>query len=48
MEGVMDRLAEMVGIDGWEIRRRNVVTPGAIWGPGQIMDDGCKGALDLS
>jgi aldehyde oxidoreductase len=45
MEGVMDRLAEMVGIDGWEIRRRNVVTPGAIWGPGQIMDDGCKGAL---
>ena len=45
MEGVMDRLAEKVGIDGWEIRRRNVVTPGAIWGPGQIMDDGCKGAL---
>lgn len=45
MEGVMDRLAEMVGITGWEIRRRNVVTPGAIWGPGQIMDDGCKGAL---
>jgi aldehyde oxidoreductase len=45
MEGVMDRLAEMVGISGWEIRRRNVLTPGAIWGPGQIMDDGCKGAL---
>ena len=44
-EGVMDRLAEMVGISGWEIRRRNVVTPGAIWGPGQIMDDGSKGAL---
>ena len=45
MEGVMDRLADKVGIDGWEIRRRNVVTPGAIWGPGQIMDEGCKGAL---
>jgi len=45
MEGVMDRLAEMVGISGWEMRRRNVVTPGAIWGAGQIMDDGCKGAL---
>jgi aldehyde oxidoreductase len=44
MEGVMDRLAEMVGISGWEIRNRNVVTPGAVWGPGQIMDDGCLGA----
>ena len=44
MEGVMDRLAEKVGISGWEIRSRNVVTPGSVWGPGQIMDDGCLGA----
>ena len=44
MEGVMDRLAEAVGIDGWEMRSRNVITPGAVWGPGQIMDDGCLGA----
>jgi aldehyde oxidoreductase len=44
MEGMMDRLAERVGISGWEIRNRNVVTPGAVWGPGQIMDDGCLGA----
>ena len=44
MEGVMDRLAEQVGISGWEIRSRNVVTPGTVWGPGQIMDDGCLGA----
>jgi xanthine dehydrogenase molybdenum-binding subunit len=44
MEGVMDRLAEQVGITGWEMRSRNVVTPGAEWGPGQIMDDGCLGA----
>ena len=44
MEGVMDRLAEVVGITGWEIRDRNVVTPGAVWGPGQVMDDGCLGA----
>ena len=44
MEGVMDRLADAVGISGWEMRRRNVVTPGAVWGPGQIMDDGCLGA----
>jgi xanthine dehydrogenase molybdenum-binding subunit len=44
MEGVMDRLAEAVGISGWEIRARNVIIPGAQWGPGQIMDDGCLGA----
>ena len=44
MEGVLDRLAEAVGISGWEIRARNVVDPGAVWGPGQIMDDGCLGA----
>ena len=44
MEGVLDRLAEQVGIDGFEMRRRNVVHPGDVWGPGQIMDDGCRGA----
>ena len=44
MEGVLDRLAEKVGIDGWAIRRVNVIMPGMVWGPGQIMDDGCLGA----
>jgi aldehyde oxidoreductase len=44
MEGVMDRLAERVGISGWEMRNRNVISPGSVWGPGQIMDDGCLGA----
>ncbi len=44
MEGAMDRLAEAVGISGWEIRKRNVIKPGQVWGPGQIMDDGCVGA----
>lgn len=44
MEGVLDRLAEQVGITGWEIRKRNVIRPGEVWGPGQIMDDGCAGA----
>jgi xanthine dehydrogenase molybdenum-binding subunit len=43
MEGVMDRLAEAVGIDGFEMRWRNMITPGAVWGPGQVMDDGCDG-----
>ena len=40
----MDRLAEMAGISGWEIRNRNVITSGSTWGPGQIMDDGALGA----
>lgn len=44
MEGVMDRLAEQVGISGWEMRERNVIGPGVVWGPGQVMDDGCRGA----
>jgi xanthine dehydrogenase molybdenum-binding subunit len=41
---VLDRLADAVGISGWEIRKRNVIRPGVVWGPGQIMDDGCGGA----
>ncbi len=44
MEGVLDRLAEQVGISGWEIRSRNVVEPGGVWGPGQVMDEGSLGA----
>ena len=44
MEGVLDRLAALVGISGWEIRKRNVIHPGMLWGPGQVMDDGCGGA----
>ena len=44
MEGVMDRLAEAVCLDGWDIRNRNVVSPGVVWGPGQILDDGAAGA----
>ena len=44
MEGVMDRLAERAGISGWEMRKRNVIRPGDVWGPGQIMDDGARGA----
>jgi aldehyde oxidoreductase len=43
-EGVLDRLAEQVGISGWEIRKRNVIRSGDEWGPGQTMDDGANGA----
>ena len=46
MEGIIDRLAEAVGITGWEMRSRNVIEPGVVWGPGQIMDDGCRGARE--
>ena len=45
-EGLLDRLAAAVGIDGWEMRSRNVIMPGELWGPGQVMDDGCLGARD--
>jgi xanthine dehydrogenase molybdenum-binding subunit len=45
-EGVIDRLAELAGLDAWEMRRRNAIRPGAVWGPGQIMDDGCLGVAD--
>ncbi len=44
MEGVLDRLAERVGISALEIRQRNVIRPGDVWGPGQLMDDGAAGA----
>lgn len=47
MEGALERLAEQIGITGWEIRSRNVVEPGKVWGPGQIMDDGCLGAREV-
>ena len=40
----MDRLAEQAGISGWEMRKRNVIRPGDVWGPGQIMDAGAGGA----
>lgn len=43
-EGLLDRLAEQVGISGWEMRSRNLVGPGDVWGPGQIMDEGSLGA----
>ena len=46
MEGIVDRLAVLSGLSAWEIRRRNVIRPGDLWGPGQQMDDGCLGAAE--
>jgi xanthine dehydrogenase molybdenum-binding subunit len=45
MEGCVDRLAAATGLSPWEIRARNAVRPGAVWGPGQVMDAGAAGAL---
>ena len=38
MEGMMDILAEKVGIDGWEMRWRNVVDVGDTFCTGQVFE----------
>ena len=40
MEGVLDELAELVGIDGWEIRFRNVLDVGSRTTTGQLLGPG--------
>jgi xanthine dehydrogenase molybdenum-binding subunit len=40
MEGVLDMLAERVGIDGWEIRWRNALEEGERFGTGQLLGPG--------
>jgi selenium-dependent xanthine dehydrogenase len=40
VEGMLDRLAERVGIDGWDIRWRNAVEVGGIFGTGQRLGPG--------
>jgi xanthine dehydrogenase molybdenum-binding subunit len=43
MEGIMDILAERVGVDGWDIRDRNILNPGDAFGTGQIMRESVRG-----
>jgi len=43
MEGMMDILAERVGIDGWDIRERNILNPGDPFSTGQIMRESVRG-----
>ena len=38
IEGLLDRLAEKVGIDGYDIRDRNILEPGEPFATGQILD----------
>jgi xanthine dehydrogenase molybdenum-binding subunit len=44
MEGMLDMLAERVGIDGWDIRDRNILNPGEAFGTGQVMRESVRGA----
>jgi xanthine dehydrogenase molybdenum-binding subunit len=41
IEGVMDLLAEKVGIDGYDIRERNILDPGDRFATGQLMTSSC-------
>ncbi len=41
IEGILDLLAERVGLDGYDIRERNVLRPGDRFATGQIMNEGC-------
>ena len=43
MEGAMDLLAEKVGVDGYEIRFRNILNPGDAFATGQIMRESVLG-----
>ena len=43
MEGIMDMLAEKVGVDGWDIRERNILNPGDKLGTGQVMRESARG-----
>jgi xanthine dehydrogenase molybdenum-binding subunit len=38
IEGLLDRLAERVGIDGYDIRDRNILEPGDAFATGQVLD----------
>jgi hypothetical protein len=40
VEGLLDELAELVGVDGWEIRWRNALEAGDRFGTGQLLGPG--------
>jgi xanthine dehydrogenase molybdenum-binding subunit len=41
IEGILDRLAEKVGLDGYDIRERNILDPGDRFATGQLMNESC-------
>ena len=44
MEGMLDLVAERVGVDGWDIRDRNILNRGDKFGTGQVMRESVRGA----
>ena len=44
VEGMLDLVAERVGIDGWDMRDRNLLNPGDKFGTGQVMRESVRGA----
>jgi xanthine dehydrogenase molybdenum-binding subunit len=46
VEGMLDLIAERVGIDGWDIRDRNILNPGDKFGTGQVMRESVRGARE--
>jgi selenium-dependent xanthine dehydrogenase len=40
IDGMLDRLAELVGLDGYDIRERNILNEGEAFATGQLMDAG--------
>jgi aldehyde oxidoreductase len=47
IEPLINQLAEMAGISGWEIRHRNAIRPGKVLPNGQIADEGTAMAETL-
>src|SRR5438445_475012 len=43
IEGVMDILAERIGVDGYDIRERNILNPGDAFATGQMMRESVRG-----
>jgi xanthine dehydrogenase molybdenum-binding subunit len=41
IEGILDTLAERIGVDGYDIRERNLLDPGDVFATGQRMDESC-------
>jgi xanthine dehydrogenase molybdenum-binding subunit len=41
IEGIMDLLGEKVGVDGYDIRERNILEPGDPFATGQLMTESC-------
>jgi len=43
MEGMIDILADKIGVDNWDIRERNILNPGDAFATGQIMRESVRG-----